>query len=95
MPIFLVVLYYRSRWLIAYSNTVSYTSLSKLNESVKVWGILVSWGSGFVYGCVTESDEDTMLAGEREELIQRQEASEGQGSIVQVCVHDKKNIKMN
>jgi hypothetical protein len=36
-----------------------------------------------------------MLAGEREELIQRQEASEGQGSIVQVCVHDKKNIKMN
>jgi hypothetical protein len=44
---------------------------------------------------VTESDEDAMLSGETEELIQIQEAPEGQGANVQVCAHDKKNIKMS
>lgn len=38
-----------------------------------------SWRLGFADGCVTDSDGD-----EREELIQRQEVSEGQGSNVQV-----------
>ena len=44
-----------------------------------------SWLSGFADGCVTESDGDAMLDAEREELIQSQEVSEGQGFSVQVC----------